>query len=521
MLRNSWLRVGLTGIKNLKLAAGSEVEVKAGPLYQKKVYRGVPLLFGMRAIPQADTVRITWPNGLIQNEVKQLVAKRYEYKEAQRLSGSCPVIWTWNGSEFEYITDVLGVAPLGASSGDGQYFPTDHDEYIAISGDSLRSRAGKLEVRITEELSEVTYLDRVQLIAVDHPASTAVYANEKWKAPPFPEFRLYGTPDPKHPIRATDERGKDVTELVARKDRRYPDSFPQNLNGVAAMHSLELDFGDVARDNRAVLILNGWVDWADGSTFLAQSQESAAGLQPPKLQVKDSSGAWVTVIDDMGMPDGKPKTITVDLTGKFLSRSRAVRIVTNLCVFWDEIFLSEDSGAPEAQLTSLAPVSADLHFRGFSHTVIHPERRQPEQFLYAMPAATSLWNPTPGLYTRYGAVQSLLADADDRLMIMGSGDEVKMLFDESRLPAPKTGWRRDYLLKVEGWAKDRDANTAFSQSVEPLPFRAMSRYPYPPGESYPSTPTLDDYRRQYNTRPALRLIRPLTLTGTQSKGVHP
>lgn len=521
LTKNSWLRVGLTGIKNLKLAPGSEVEVKAGGLYQKKVYRGLPLLFGLRTIPRADTVRITWPNGLIQNEMKQLVAKRYDYKEAQRLSGSCPLIWTWNGTEFEYITDVLGVAPLGASSGDGRHFPTDHDEYIAIPGGSLKPRGGKLEVRITEELSEVTYLDRVQLIAVDHPSSTAVFVNEKWKAPPFPEFRLYGASQPKHPVRATDYRGRDVTGLVARADRRYPDAFPQNMNGVAALHHLDLDFGDVARDNRAVLMLSGWVDWADGSTFLAQAQESAAGLQPPKLQVKDSGGRWVTVIGDMGMPDGKPKTITVDLTGLFLSESREVRIVTNLCVFWDEIFLSEDSSVPETRMTALAPASADLHFRGFSRAVIHPERRQPERFLYAMPAASSFWNPTPGMYTRYGAVRELLSEADDRLLIMGSGDEAGIWFDASRLPALKPGWRRDYLLKVDGWAKDRDANTAYSQSVEPLPFRAMSGYPYPPGEAYPSTPALDQYRKEYNTRPALRLIRALATTGTQSIGANP
>ena len=40
-------------------------------------------------------------------------------QEAQRLSGSCPMIFTWNGERFQFITDVLGVAPLGASSGDG------------------------------------------------------------------------------------------------------------------------------------------------------------------------------------------------------------------------------------------------------------------------------------------------------------------------------------------------------------------------------------------------------------------
>ena len=108
---------------------------------------------------------------------------------------------------------------------------------------------------------------------------------------------------------------------------------------------------------RAVLVLNGWVDWADGSTFLAASQRQGGELMPPYLQVKDARGRWKTVIDDLGMPSGKTKTIAVDLTGKWLSSSRAVRIVTNLCVYWDEIFLSEGNAAPEARLTDVCPRS--------------------------------------------------------------------------------------------------------------------------------------------------------------------
>ena len=66
-----------------------------------------------------DTIRITWPNGLIQNEPQRTADSLYTFAEAQRLSGSCPMIYTWNGTQFEYITDVLGVAPLGVSAGDG------------------------------------------------------------------------------------------------------------------------------------------------------------------------------------------------------------------------------------------------------------------------------------------------------------------------------------------------------------------------------------------------------------------
>jgi len=66
--KNHWLGVTLSGLKNLKLGWGSEVEVKAATCYQKKAYEGVPLLFGLRSHDSVDTVRVTWSNGLMQNE---------------------------------------------------------------------------------------------------------------------------------------------------------------------------------------------------------------------------------------------------------------------------------------------------------------------------------------------------------------------------------------------------------------------------------------------------------------------
>ncbi|MBV8820666.1 MAG: VCBS repeat-containing protein, partial [Acidobacteriaceae bacterium] len=508
--KSKWIRVGLQGVKNLKLGNGAEVEVKAGASYQKKVYENVPLLFDLGGRAEADAVRITWPNGLIQNEVHQAAGKSNTYKEAQRLSGSCPMIWTWNGHGFEFITDVLGVAPLGASSGDGQYFATDHDEYIQIAPESLASVNGKYEVRITEELSEVSYLDQIRLMAVDHPAGLDVYTSERWKGPPFPEFRLYAVGERVYPKSARDGDGRDVLASLLQRDWHYVDTFRRDAVGVAETHTLDLDFGaGAARNNRAVMIMNGWVDWADGSTFMSAAQEGKGGLLPPYLQVKNARGEWQTVIEDMGMPDGKPKTIAVDLTGKFLSASREVRIVTNLCLYWDEIFLGEDAAAPEAKLNTVPVASADVRFRGFSDSKIDPQRKQPEQFFYAQSSPVSYWNPTPGLYTRYGDVRELVSEPDDRFVIMGSGDELRLLFDGASLPTLRPGWKRDFLLKVDGWAKDRDANTAFSQSVEPLPFHAMTSYPYPSSEHYPNDAAHQTYRKTYNTRPALRLIRPL------------
>ena len=502
-----WIRVQLAGIKNLKLAQDAEVEVKSGTLYEKQTYAGVPLLFNVGGNTTVDVVRVTWPNGLIQNETKQTTNRAYVYKEAQRLSGSCPMIWTWNGHEFQFVTDVLGVAPLGASDGEGSYFPVDHDEYVQIPASALAAENSQYQIRITEELSEVSYLDQVRLVALDHPARNEVFTNEKFKAPPYPEFRLYQTSRHIYPKSARDDQGRNVLPLLLQPDGRYPDQFERSHLGTANLHSLELDFGNAAPSGKAILLLNGWVDWPDGSTFRAASQEQKSGLIMPRLQMQDASGEWVTVNADMGMPAGKPKTIAVPLS--FTSGSRKLRIETDLCVYWDEIFLSEDTAPAEVHLSAVPLLSADLHFRGFSESRIDPERKQPDTFFYDQANAAPFWNPTPGFYTHYGDVRALLGRIDDQLVIMGSGDELRLSFDASSLAAPPAGWNREYLLKVDGWAKDRDPNTAYSTSVEPLPFHGMSRYPYPPNEHYPRDAAHQRYLREYNTRPALRLIRPL------------
>jgi tetratricopeptide (TPR) repeat protein len=504
---NNYFSMSLEGMKNMKSAAATEVEIKAGDFYDKRLYQGVPLLFGVGKSGRIDTVRITWANAMIQNETNQTVNRVVRFKEAPRLAGSCPMVFAWNGRGFEFITDVLGVAPLGAGSGDGSFFPVDHKEYVRIPENTLAKKDGQYEIRITEELHEVAYLDQIRLIAVDHPEKVQIFTNDKFKAPPFPEFRLFGVRQRLSPVAARDSKGTNVLPKILRQDGVYAGSLRHNHAGVADLHTLEIELPN--GPNSGVLFLNGWVDWADGSTFAGAAQSEKTALVFPYLQVKDAGGEWRTVIQDMGIPAGKPKTIAVDLTGKFLSESRHVRIVTNLALYWDEAFFERDHSAPEVRMTQLDPAFAELALRGFSRPVIDPRRRKPEWFDYARWTPNAVWDQTPGLYTRYGDVRELLLEPEDRFVIMGSGDELTLRFDPASLPALPAGWRRDYLLFVDGWAKDSDANTAFSQTVEPLPFHGMSRYPYPEAERYPDTPAHRAYREQYNTRPAMKFVAPM------------
>lgn len=506
-LNRHWIEVRLTGVRSLKLSQDALVEIKAGAFYRRAFYGGVPLLLDTGDHTTIDAVRITWPNGLIQNEVQQATDQSHTYVEAPRLSGSCPMIWTWNGREHQFIADVLGVSPLGVSDGDGSYFKTNHVEWVRIPGAALQAKDGGYDVRVTEELSEISYLDQIELYAVDHPSRVEIFTNEKFKAPPFPEFRLYAVERRIYPKFARDDRGHDVLAMLMAEDHRYPDQFARTENGVAEMHRLELDFGSAAPSGQALLVLNGWFDWPDGSIFRKAAQESKDGLITPFLQLQDTQGRWITANPDMGMPSGKPRSIVVPVT--FPSASRKMRIVTNMCIYWDEIFLSEGMQDIGVSPKLVPLLSADLHFRGFSESHAHGQSAVPDTYVYDRVSSSTYWNPTPGLYTRFGPVDELLRDVDDRLLIIGSGDEVRLRFDAKSIDPLAHGWTRDFLLKVDGWAKDRDPNTAFARTVLPLPFHAMSRYPYPPNERYPRDAGHDRYQRTYNTRPASVLIESL------------
>src|SRR5439155_24815242 len=296
------------------------------------------LLFGLGPRATADIVRVLWPSGILQTELVPAAAApgpvRVTLTELDRKPSSCPFLFTWNGVRFEFVTDFLGGGEMGDWVAPSVWNHPDPDEYVRIRGDALRPRDGRYEIRVTNELEEAMFVDRLQLVAVDHPAGVEVFPEEGLKTRP-PPFKLIATKGARPPSRAFDEHGYDVLPLISTLDRRYPDDFGLlPIRGYAAPHSLTLDLG--VTTDRVVLLLTGWTDYAFSSDNVAASQRGLA-LSPPSLQVKDASGYWRTVIDDIGVPVGRPQTIVVDLSGKFLSPAREVRIQTNMRIYWDQI----------------------------------------------------------------------------------------------------------------------------------------------------------------------------------------
>jgi hypothetical protein len=91
-----------------------------------------------------------------------------------------------------------------------------------------------------------------------------------------------------------------------------------------------------------------------------------------------------------------------------------------------------------------------------------------------------------GDYTRFGDVRPLLAAADDRFVVMAPGDEVALRFDLGPLGPVAPGRARTFVLDADGYCKDMDLLGAAGETVEPLPFHAMTRYPYGADERAPA-----------------------------------
>ena len=233
-------------------------------------------------------------------------------------------------------------------------------------GELMKPKAGVYSLQITEELWETAYFDMVKLLAIDHPAGTQIFADERYTPPPFPEFKIYTAKEIHHPRTARDHR-----ETMSPTRSKQPiivmrlNTNRGTFQGVADPHSIVLDLGDVRDGLQLTLFLTGWIFPTDTSINVALSQNPSINPVFPYLQVRDEGGKWQTVIDPIGIPAGKNKTICIDLTGKFLSEDREVKITTDMQIYWDSAFFTIGEQDVPTRITTLLPNHADLHYRGF------------------------------------------------------------------------------------------------------------------------------------------------------------
>ena len=510
--QNHWLRLSLKGLADNKSAIGAKVEVFAGGNRQKFEIAGssgylgqnsTDIVVGLGDAKEADIVRMLWPTGVLQDEINVAGDRQQNFTEIDRRGSSCPTLFVWNGERYELVADMLGAGVVGHWVGPGQRDIPRPVEYIKIDRDAVREKDGKLSFRFMEPLEEAVYLDQVRVLAIDHPADLEVYPNEYFASnPPYPEFKVVVSRDARPPAGAWDEHGHNVLpDLLAH--RYFGDFGLTQFQGFAKPHSLVLDLGEAYRGGPLWLLLHGEVEYFSANSMYAASQAGVQAISP-YVEALGENGKWVRVIEDMGFPAGGPRTMTADLTGKLPRGTQKIRVTTNLQIYWDSILVNrapQDSkdDARSVRLMSIPLVRADLGFHGFPLKI---EGTPPGnvQYLYEKVSATGPYTRPAGTYTRYGDVLPLLTAKDDQLVVFGSGDEVRLDFDPSQLPAPSPGRVRDYFFAAYGYEKDMDFYAAEGNFVAPLPFLRMGDYPYPPGTSFPLDDAHVNYLLEYNTR---------------------
>jgi Tfp pilus assembly protein PilF len=453
---------------------GGEVELRTGLHLQHRPIEGPYVHFGLGEARQAEVVRIVWPNGILQSEFNASAGATIA--ASQRLKGSCPWLFAWNGREMGFVTDLIWRSPLGLRiNAQVTADASATEDWVKVRGDQLVARDGAYDLRVTAELWETHFFDLVSLLVVDHPQGTEVFVDERF-AIPQPPLAVTVTGPVEDLSAARDDSGADVSEMLRVRDGRHLDFAGRGpYQGITRDHWVELELPDRApRTGPLWLVAQGWVHPTDSSINVAIGQGKSAGPRGLALQVADAAGRFRTVREGLGFPSGKDKTVLVDLAGVFpSSRPRRVRLATNLEVFWDRVGWAV--GRPDVTVAPrrLALVSADLDERGYSVTE-QRDAGSPERPRYVLAGTRPRWLDLEGYHTRPGDVRPLLERVDDRYVIMNAGDELRVRFPEA--PAPSAGLVRDFVLVGDGWVKDGDYNTTFSRTVLPLPTHASGRY---------------------------------------------
>jgi tetratricopeptide (TPR) repeat protein len=469
-----------------------------------------PVVLGMDRWPAAALVRVRWPDGTLQCELNVPANQVLGLVEHNRKTGSCPVLFTWDGARFACIGDFLGGGGLGYLVAPGITGQPDRDEAVAIAPGQLQAVEGTYRLVIAEPMDEVAYLDHLMLDVVDRPAGISVALDERFApAGNRPSGKLVAWRTAIDPVRASDLEGSDVTGRLRSADRGFVDRFRRLSGwiGYTEEHGIVLDFGDrLARsgaDAALWLGLEGWVEYPYSQTNYAAATAGVL-LRPPVVERRRGDGSWEVIEPDAGYPAGLPRLTLLDLSGKLASTGGdcVLRLRTNMECYWDRAFIAVADRAAEAKVrvASLPVANAWLGYRGFTREA-SPDGQLPLLYDYEHlePAPLARFS---GRLTRYGDVARLLRGDDDQLCVLGPGDEVRLEFDAGQIPDLPAGWTRSFVLRAVGYCKDADPFTAASDDVGPLPWRGMPPYPFGPEGERPRDAGYAEYLREYQTRPA-------------------
>jgi predicted CxxxxCH...CXXCH cytochrome family protein len=410
-------------------------------------------------------------------------------------SGSCPFLYVWDGEQFTFQTDMYGPGKLGTLSSRGYLKPNPHDYYILETNPVEKD--GQYQMRLVEERFETDYMDELKLYVIDIPMHRRIYAEKPGFGGTLENLQdvLHTTAQAIHKPREITHvnTGEDVSYQVASSDGNFL-VLNEDNNIDFTYQTLELDLGDLSQALQIKLIIDGMTVFP--STPEGVDRASQFGPRT-KLEVLDGNGEWVSVLKTTAelpkLPEFK-RVFALDISDIFLTDVYKVRLTFLFKTYVDAIHF-DTTQDQMVTLTAVPLLSAELRSYGLSDSEVVFEDIY--NYLYRLLDPNHYHDYFPGNYTRYGDVTTLLSETEDFFVIYGQGDELDLRFDPAA-PQP-AGTYRAFLLYTNGYYKD--AKVAVPHTVEPLPFKDMSNFPYDPAvENYPDDPEHNQYRSAYNTR---------------------
>ncbi|MCA8955005.1 MAG: VCBS repeat-containing protein [Planctomycetes bacterium] len=480
------LEVVPEGRKDNRSAVGAVVEAFAGRQFQSRMVKGpagVRLALGQPDLRLLDGLRLRWPQGIVQAVPRSKLGtlqRRIALQQIEGLVASCPFLYACEPSGYRFVTDVVGIAPLAEWLPPGAKPALDPEEWVRIDGTRLALRDGSVELAITEELKETTYLDRVELWFVDHDPKVELRIDENVLQGAYEPLRIHGFAARDFtPVSATLQSGRDATQLVAARDRRYAHPYPQapsQWGGWTEPYSMELQ----TRAPAQLLLLEGRLAWYDSTVSYALAQ-NGRGWTPLRIERLRPGKPAEVLVADAGLPTGMDRTMIVSLGDAPLPAGTRLRLCGQHRFLWDRIRTARrpTRTVPEPARAKLVTASTFAH--GYARYLGKPGSHE-LSYAFADAAPDDRYPRARGFANEYGDVAALLAEHDDRLVVLVAGDGVRMRFAAPPV-APKKS--RTYFMKISGWAKEGSFHNATGQSILPLPFRAMTAYPPPPGERTP------------------------------------
>ncbi|MDH4156618.1 MAG: T9SS type A sorting domain-containing protein [candidate division Zixibacteria bacterium] len=182
----------------------------------------------------------------------------------------CPMLYVWDGSNYVMDDFIL-------TQSHGNLNPEPVDDYYPLKLGVIDEN-GFYRLMVREFEKEITYLDQMELIAVDYPQGSRVGISNEGEVYTYSESSL--------PVAAVDELGNDVLPYISAKDGVWFEKFGPG--------SLTLTFTNptTGKDSRGMAL-----DLDEGGEIkkdVSGTKEAGGHSERPNLiaAIEDASGNW-------------------------------------------------------------------------------------------------------------------------------------------------------------------------------------------------------------------------------------